>query len=174
VKEAMIAETNEKQEWRPMFHLPSLNAVRPRLRQLRWIVPFAMMLLVVFYELVPARALHGRFGYSSHILAEILLFGTLGPLLTFVMLHLLERWLEERDTSDLQAQLLQEARADVDRTRQLSDDALQVLFAAGTLIDTLKATHPDLDEATTQQIDTAEEALEDAISHLRCQLLEER
>lgn len=145
--------------------------VKEHLPTLTWAVPLAMVLLVVGYELGPARWIHQTLGFRYHLLTEILLFGTLGPALTFGMLQLLERWLEERDTSELQAQLLARTRAEAEGSRQLNDDALQVLFAAGMLIDTLKAANDELPPEMSAQVEETERALQDAVAQLRNHLL---
>lgn len=116
-----------------------LLALRRRLRLLRWLVPLTMALLVVAYEALPGPWLLERFGLGVHTAVEILLFGTIGPLLAFVVLDFLGRWLDERETSDLQSQLMAEAREDVRRSRELCDDAVQALFSAGALISALQA-----------------------------------
>lgn len=159
------------------FSEPRLSALTPWVQEhmgtLSWVVPVAMLVLVVGYELGPARWIHMRFGLNYHLAAELLIFATLGPALAFVLLQLLRRWLEERDTSDLQAALLAQTRAEAQGSRQLNDDALQVLFAAGVLIDTLKAGNQSLPPNLVKQIDETEVALQEAVAQLRSHLLKE-
>lgn len=152
----------------PLLHR---NVLQQRFKFLRWMVPLGMMLLVIFYQLGPARWIHEQFGYPYHIVAEIIVFAALGPTLAWFLLYLLERWLEERDTSDLQAQLLKRARQEARRSRQLNDDALQVLFAAGAVIDSLKETHPGLSPENLDQVESTEEALQESVESLRSHLL---
>jgi signal transduction histidine kinase len=161
-KQVSKARTEALTQW-VQAHLPLLS----------WIVPLAMFALVVGYEVGPSRWIHESLGYRYHLAAEILFYATLGPALAFAILKLLQRWLEERDTSDLQAHLLARTRAEAEGSRQLNDDALQVLFAAGVLIDMLKAGNgdtvpPDLRE----RIDQTEKALQEAVAQLRSHLLE--
>lgn len=151
----------------------TVAVLRLRLRTLRWLVPVGMALLVVAYELVVGRWLMDRFGGWAHTAGEILLFGTVGPLLTFVVLDFFGRWLDERDTSDLQAKLMREARADVNRSRALVDDAVQALFSAGALVDALQV------EAERQGVDTGailvaetQRALDTIVGDLRAHLQE--
>lgn len=149
--------------------------VQNHLQLLSWTVPLAMFILVVGYEVGPARWIHQNLGYRYHLATEILVFATLGPALVFGMLQLLKRWFEERDTSDLQARLLARTRAEAEGSRQLNDDALQVLFAAGVLIDTLKAGNdgalpPDL----RKQVNETEQALQEAVAQLRSHLLQKK
>ena len=149
--------------------------VKKHMKLLSWAVPLAMFALVVGYELGPARWIHQNLGYRYHLLAEVLVFATLGPLRVFAILQLLRRWLEERDTSDLQARLLARTRADAEGSRQLNDDALQVLFAAGVLIDTLKAGKDEaLPPKLREQVEETEEALQVAVAQLRSHLLKRR
>jgi hypothetical protein len=138
---------------------------------LRWLVPATLVLLVGAYAIALAPWIYGRYGFAQFILVEILLFGTVGPLIVFILLDFLVRWLDERDTTDLQAQMLAQARQEAQKCRELSDDALQILFTAGNLIATLKATHPDLPPDRKTQIEMAEKALKQAAERLRGQLL---
>lgn len=149
----------------------TVTGLRLRLRTLRWLVPAGMALLVAGYELVVGRWLMVRFGAWAHTAGEILLFGTAGPLLTFVVLDFFGRWLDERETSDLQAQLMGQARADASRSRALVDDAVQALFSAGALMDALQV------EAERQGMDTStipvgetQEALAAIVGDLRAHL----
>lgn len=134
---------------------------------LRWLIPGTLMLLVIAYEAGPARWLHNWFGYPYHLLAEVLLFALVGPVLAFVLLDFLWRWLDERDTSDLQAQLLVQAREQTQRSHRLCDDALQALFAAGTLIATLKAAQLESSPELIVQTEAVEQELSQTIRYLR-------
>lgn len=145
--------------------------VKEHLPLLTWSVPLVMVILVIGYEFGPSRWIHHNLGANYHLGAEVLLFGTLGPALAFSLLQLLGRWLEERDTSELQAQLLARSQAEAERSRQLNDDALQVLFAAGMLIDTLKSGNEDLPPEMVTQVEETEQALQDAVAQLRGHLL---
>lgn len=162
MKTASAGKTPAATEW-----------VREHLRMLNWIVPVAMFLLVVVYELGPSRWLFMSYGFQFHLLAEMLIFATVGPALAFTILHLLRRWLEERDTSELQAALLARSREEAEGSRQLNDDALQVLFAAGVLIDTLKSGNQALPPKLTAQVEDTERALQDAVAQLRTHLLKQ-
>ena len=148
-----------------------MTTLRRRLGLLKWLIPAGLMLLVIVYELGPARWLHDGLGFSYHLLAEIILFATLGPALAFVLLDLLGRWVDEKETADLQANLLAEANEKEIMVRQVSDDTLQVLFATSLLITTMKSDHFDLPPDTAAQIEATEQALQEAIERLRSHLL---
>lgn len=148
-----------------------MNTLRRRLGLIKWLIPAGLMLLVIVYELGPARWLNDGLGFSYHLLAEIVLFGTLGPALAFVLLDLLGRWVDEKETADLQAKLLAEANEKEIIVRQVSDDTLQVLFATSLLIATMKSDHFDLPSDTTAQIEATEQELQEAIDRLRSHLL---
>ncbi len=137
--------------------IPPLATFRSRLRLLRWLVPVSLAILVIAYEFGPARWIYNGLGFPYHLLADILVFGTIGPIVVFGLLDLLWRWLDERDTSDYQAQLLAQAREDADRSRQLTDDALQALFSVGTLLSMCKSDCPDLPPEKIADIETTEQ-----------------
>ena len=141
------------------------------LHTLRWLAPLATAVLVFIYELGPARWLHFGLGMDYHILVEILFFGTMGPLVAFFFLEFLARWLEERETSELQAQILAQAREQLQISHDLTDSALQTLFAASTVIASLKqdaSLRPESAAALTE----TEKAIDTAINNLRSHLLE--
>lgn len=145
--------------------------IRQHLPRLRWLIPFGLALLVAIYEIGPAFWIYQIYGIHIHIVAEIVVFGTVGPILAFFVLNFLERWLEERETTDLQAAILAKAQQDAQTSRLLSDDAIQMLFAAGTLITSLKEGHPELSGETAVQIQAIETSLNQAITQIRTHLL---
>ena len=129
--------------------------------------PAALVVLVVVYEIGPAHWLHDRLGEEAHFVAEILVYGSVGPLLAFLLLHLLGRWLEEKETSDLQARVLAQAYEHVRISRKLSDDALQALFAASMLLASLKSSLPDPLPETASNLLAVQQSLDGAIRRLR-------
>ncbi len=149
-----------------------LSSFRQHLRLLRWLIPVALVLLVIAYELGPSRWVYETYGFTNHLIIEILLFAAVGPILAFVTLDLFWRWLDERDTSDLQSQLLSEARQDAKKSRQLADDALQATYATGVLITTLKSQTQPLSPKTISQIDSAQASLQETTERIRTHLLE--
>ncbi|MDX1616799.1 MAG: histidine kinase [Candidatus Promineifilaceae bacterium] len=151
----------------------SVPNLRSRLRTMRWLVPLSLALLVVFYEFGPTRFIHDRLGFVHHAILDTLVFGTIGPILVFVLITFVERWLEERETSDLQSQLVDQARADARESRQLCDDVVQILFSTGALIQVLKEELDDPTPETQRQIDVTERALSRAIEDVRSHLLQQ-
>jgi len=151
--------------------LPNLTTFRRQLRILKWLIPTGLVLLVVAYELGPSRWIYDGFGFNYHLLVEIFLLGTVGPLLAFVLLELLGRWIDEKETADLQARLLANAGEKELKVRQLSDDTIQVLFATNLLITTIKSDGSKLPRNTVAQIEITEQALDEAIQRLRSHIL---
>jgi signal transduction histidine kinase len=150
-----------------------LPALRRRLGLLQWLVPAGLLLLVVAYEIGPSRWIHDRMGDTYHFVAEILVYGTVGPVLAFILLDFLGRWLEERETSDLQAQVLARAREQARLHRQLSDDTLQALFAVSLRLTTLESSWPDLPPEAAAQVRETQAALNQAIQQLNARLTNE-
>lgn len=129
------------------------------------------MLVVAAYEIGFMDWVHHSLGPTYHIVADVLVFGTVGPVLAFFLIDLFGRWLEERDTSDLQAQILNQAREDAAESRRLCDEALQVLFSTGALVALVKSHEADLPPETAAQIEAMEVALNQSIDELRSRLL---
>lgn len=61
----------------------SVSAIRRRLKLLQKLVPISLSLLVVVYEIGPARWLHDSLSAGSHFVAEILVYGAVGPILAY-------------------------------------------------------------------------------------------
>jgi len=141
-----------------------------KLGLLRWLIPLGMVLLVIAYEVGPSRWIYNSAGFTAHLVAEILLFGTVGPLLAFLLIELLDRWLIEKENAELHASLLALAKKKEFEVSQISDDTIQVLFAAGLLITNLKAEQFDPSLVDTSQIEVTEQALQEAIQRLRSQI----
>ena len=149
---------------------PKMVSLRRQFRTLRWLIPLTLMLLVIAYELGPARWIFETLGFTYHLLAEILIFATVGPALVFIMLDLLVRWLDERDTADYQASLLSLANKNEQSSRQLHDDMLQTLFATSLLIAELKSDKTSMSPELVEQIEANDRALDEAKQRLQTQL----
>ncbi|MBI3243484.1 MAG: hypothetical protein HYZ49_14465 [Chloroflexi bacterium] len=149
----------------------SLSAIRQRLGLLKWLAPTGLLLVVVIYEIGPARWIHDVIGETHHFLAEIVIYGSVGPLLTFTLLHFLGRWLEERETSDLQAQVLARARQQAEVGHQLSDEVLQSLFAVSAMLASLEAGAAELLPAEQLQLRNARTTLDQTVQQLQAYLL---
>lgn len=80
--------------------------------------------------------------------------------MAFFFARLLDQWLDERDTSDWQAQVLVSTRANLKISRQLNDEALQVIFSAGLVIDSLRDFNPELPAELRGQAEGATRALQ--------------
>ena len=153
--------------------LPKLSSFRRQLGLLKWLVPAGLILLVIAYEVGPSRWIYEGFGFRIHVVAEILLFGTAGPIVAFIVLELLGRWIDEKETADFQSQLLAQASEKEQVVRQTSDDTLQVLFATSLLLTTFKSERSNLPSNTAKQIETTERALNETIQRLHTQLMDE-
>jgi hypothetical protein len=149
---------------------PALPRLRRWVDMLQWLAPALMVLLVIAYEVGPARWLHQHLGGEPHILAEIVFFGTLGPALVFISFHFLRRWLEEKETSDLQALILEQAHARARETSATTDEAIQALFAASVLLASLEAKNKDFTPEEVATLHNTRQALDQHIEHLRSQL----
>ncbi|MCZ7665302.1 MAG: PAS domain-containing sensor histidine kinase [Thermoleophilia bacterium] len=79
------------------------DPLQERIARLRWAIPLSFAVLTVLYQLVLASWVHDRYGDPFHYGVEILFYGSAGPLLTFWVLGLIPRWLEERRRAEEQA-----------------------------------------------------------------------
>jgi hypothetical protein len=144
----------------------TLSAVHRRLGLLRWVVPSAMFVLVVLYEAGPARWILNTYGPTYHLAAEMALYGLLGPALAAILLDLLGRWIQERETTELQSRALAQARDQAALSHRLGDDVLQGLFAASALVGSLKDHAAELPPGTAEHLQATHHALDDSIQRL--------
>jgi len=142
-----------------------------KLGLLKWLIPLGMVLLVIAYEIGLSRWVYYKLGFTYHLAAEILFFGTVGPLLAFLLIELLDRWMVEKENAELHAKLLAIAKEKELEVSKISDDTIQVLFAAGLLLTNFKSEEFEPSLIDTSQIEVTEQALQDAIQRLRSQIL---
>lgn len=146
--------------------------IRHKLGLLKRLIPLGLVLIVIAYELGPSRWIYNSLGFTTHLIAEIILFGTVGPILAYLILELLNRWIAEKETAETQSALLSRALQKEHQIRQLSDDTLQVLFATSLLMAILKS-KDTLSPTITAQIEVTEKALDESIDKLRGHLLDQ-
>lgn len=144
--------------------------LRHKLGLLKWLIPFGLVIIVIAYEIGPSRWIYNSLGFTPHLVIEIFVFATIGPLLTYLALELLSRWIEEKETADIQANLLSQAKQKEMEARKISDETIQVLFATSLLMAIIKSketTPPHI----AAQIEVTEKALDESIDKLRLHLL---
>jgi len=164
--------------WRLLFRLPAsapteetTGATLHRLRWMRWWVPLILMALVVAYEFGISRLIHEVWGSWAHYVVDALVYGTVGPLLAFGSFSFLIRWLEERQTSELQAKILKQAREYARHHHEFTDSTLQSLFATSLFLQAVTANRHHLPPTVASQLQTIHQSLDATIRGLREHLL---
>ncbi len=71
-----------------------------RLRLLQWVLPPAIALVAVFYQLGPARIVHDYYGHIAHYAIEILLYGTVGPAFVYLTLRIVRGWVLQKEQAE--------------------------------------------------------------------------
>ncbi len=85
--------------FREMTHRLLPAQLPARLRLIQWALPSTIGLVAVIYQLGPARWVHDIFGHTAHYSVEILFYGTIGPLATWLTLRWIRRQLEEKEAA---------------------------------------------------------------------------
>jgi signal transduction histidine kinase len=152
----------------------SQSTLRRRLGLLKWLAPGGLVLIVIGYELLISRTINESLGSTLHYALDILVYGAVGPVLTFWLLHFLSRWLDERETSELQATILAQARERARAHQELNDSTLQSLFAATLYLNAVEANLRDLPPEARAQLHAANQSLDRVIRELREHLLQHR
>jgi signal transduction histidine kinase len=143
------------------------RAFQRRLLRLRRLSPPVLLFLVAVYQMGPARWVHDRVGESQHFLVEIVAFGLAAGLIGYILPELALRWNEERETSELQALALIGERERMQRAHELSDEAVQSLYAAGVLLRVDGGTPKAVAEKTLDLLNRSHQSLTQAMAYLR-------
>ena len=104
------------------------SILKQRVAILRWTFPLALALLALTYQLGPARWIQSQYGDRADFYVDILLYGTLGPLLTFGAITRIGVWLDEKEHAEKQARTSEQRLASV---IEASADAILILDPQG-------------------------------------------
>jgi PAS domain S-box-containing protein len=104
--------------------------VRQRIAYLRWALPLAIGLAAVLYEIGPGRWIHDAYGARDYFGLDILFYATAAPAMAFLVLTLINRWLDEKERAEQQARASQERLASVTAA---SADAILSLDPSGRI-----------------------------------------
>ena len=96
---------------------------RQRLVFLRWVFPFFLVVSVIVYQLVFARWVHDQIGENAHYFAEILFYATVGPLLTYWILTLINQWFDQKEEAEMSA------RASEDRLATITNASADAILS---------------------------------------------
>ncbi len=73
-----------------------------RVRLLRYGLPIAIIIIVIFYQLAIARSIETWYGHNVHYTVEIAFYSVVGPLVTWLTLNWIERKMIEKETLEKQ------------------------------------------------------------------------
>lgn len=144
-----------------------------RLRRLKWLLPVVLVVLVIGYEFGVSRLIHEVWGAWFHYIVDVLVYGTVGPLLAFGSISFLIRWLEERQTNELQAKILKQAQEYARHHHEFTDSTLQSLFATSLFLQALTVNRQQLPPTVISQLQTVNQSLDGTIRSLREHLLKQ-
>ena len=68
------------------------NKLSDRLRLMHWTLPAAIALFAVGYQIGPGRYAHEHYGAWAHYGIEILLYGTMVPIIMWFVLGIVRAW----------------------------------------------------------------------------------
>lgn len=80
------------------------STFRQRIAVLRWAAPLSFVLLGLAFEFGPSRWVQANYGDVWHVVADILFYVTVGPLLTLWALKRIGSWPDEMERAQKQAQ----------------------------------------------------------------------
>lgn len=111
-----------------------MNAIsytlRRRVAVLRWMLPLSFALVAALYQWGFARWVHDTYGDLVHFGVEILFYSTAGPLLAFLILTLIGRWLDDKERAEEHARASERRLASI---TAVSADAILSLDSGGRI-----------------------------------------
>jgi PAS domain S-box-containing protein len=106
----LFAGATQKEGEMPRFTWQKLSLIE-RIRRLRYVLPPALVVVVVIYQLGVAQTLARNYGHTVHYGVEIAFYSLVGPMVTWITLVWVERRLLEQERLERQVQV---------RTQQLA------------------------------------------------------
>jgi len=150
--------------------------VSERVAQLQRIMPPAITGLVVFYQLVIIRNLHMIVADASdtvHFTLEIILYGVVGPIITWATLGWIRRWLQDKEQVEQrlreQEQRMLQIRDEVSAqiADELHDSLGPNLFAIALKADTCRKLLQTKPDQVDQELGLISNALQQSIRAVR-------
>lgn len=71
-----------------------------RVERLQWILPSVIIIFVIVYQTWFVNFIHDTISENAHYIVELLLYGAMGPTVTFVVLTWIRRWLVEKESME--------------------------------------------------------------------------
>jgi PAS domain S-box-containing protein len=103
---------------------------KQRVGYLQWILPIALSLLSIFYQLILARWVHENYSETAHFLVEILFYAIVGPVIVFFAFYQIQQWLLEKEKAEHVARTTQQKLAAI---TEASADAIIGLTPTGRI-----------------------------------------
>lgn len=103
---------------------------KQRIAILRWVLPSALAIIMILYQLWSAHLVHNFYNDTIHYAVEFLFYVMVGPLLIFLALTRLSRWLEEKEQVEKQARTSEQRLASITAA---SADAIVSLDTQGQI-----------------------------------------
>ena len=105
-------------------------SLRHRVAHLRRILPLALAVGVVLFQAGPMRWMHDTLGYFLYSNTEILFYASVGPLVTYWALKLVDHWLREKELAEQLANTTERRLASI---TSASADAILSVDANGVI-----------------------------------------
>lgn len=145
---------------------------REQVAKLRWLLPTAILGLVVLYQLLLVRYMH-EFGEVYHYAVEILFYGLVGPAATWAVLAWIERQLKAKAEAEARAQREQRRRERAVReerariAREIHEGVAQNLYFLSLQLDVGKKLAHENPERIEGELTQLRSLLGESISDLR-------
>jgi PAS domain S-box-containing protein len=106
------------------------TTTKQRIEYLQWMLPIALALLSIFYQLILARWVHENYSETAHFLVEILFYAIVGPVIVFFAFYQIQQWLLAKEKAEQVAWASQQRLAAI---TEASADAIIGLTTDGKI-----------------------------------------
>ncbi len=157
-----------------------------RLRLLQWVLPLAVALVAIAYQLGPAWYVHDHVGHIAHYAIEILLYGTLGPAFVYLTLMVVRGWVLQKERAESEVYRLNaELQARVEErgellgrvftaqeeerkrlARELHDDLGQELSSMALTVELAQRTAEEEPHAAIRHLEQTRAMIAEATDHM--------
>nr|NIW44977.1 PAS domain S-box protein [Gammaproteobacteria bacterium]NIX54640.1 PAS domain S-box protein [candidate division Zixibacteria bacterium] len=103
---------------------------KQRIDFLQWMLPIALALLSILYQLILARWVHDNYSETAHFIVEILFYALVGPVIVFFAFYQIQQWLLAKEQAEQVARTSQQRLAAI---TEASADAIIGLTPEGRI-----------------------------------------
>lgn len=137
------------------------STLSARLRLMRWVLPAAIALLGLIYQLALARYVQSHYGNEIHFAQEIFLYAVLYPIVMWFVLGTVRRWVEQKEQAEAEVY-----RLNVELQQRVEERTRELMAKAEALTAANNRLH-ELDEMKSEFVSLVSHELRAPLTNVR-------